>query len=165
MKELAAAIFPRAPWAKLCRRPAASRRPFAFRLLPTAGYCFPEPPGPGTKGALRRELAGKVVTPSGPFRDGRTFSGKGVECHPWGWWSGWRWQEARDFESIGKAGMSRLTESEKLSEPEAADDPNEQLSFPPLGSALKVLMVWPRFPSSFWADCLPPTGKKESELD
>ncbi|HET7215398.1 MAG TPA: hypothetical protein VFL79_17545, partial [Terriglobia bacterium] len=22
--------------------------------------------------------------------------------------------------------------------------------FPPLGSALKVLLVWPRFPSSFW---------------
>lgn len=32
----------------------------------------------------------------------------------------------------------------------AADGPEEVSGFPPLGSALKVLMVWPRFPSSFW---------------
>src|SRR5215472_7173014 len=24
-------------------------------------------------------------------------------------------------------------------------------SFPPLGSAIKVLMIWPRFPASFWS--------------
>ncbi len=47
--------------------------------------------------------------------------------------------------------MSQLTDSQKRSAPEAADDPSELLSFPPLGSALKVLMVWPRFPSSFWS--------------
>jgi radical SAM superfamily enzyme YgiQ (UPF0313 family) len=33
---------------------------------------------------------------------------------------------------------------------EAADGPEEVPGFPPLGSALKVLLVWPRFPSSFW---------------
>ena len=30
-------------------------------------------------------------------------------------------------------------------------DPEEIRSFPPLGPAVKVLMVWPRFPSSFWS--------------
>jgi radical SAM superfamily enzyme YgiQ (UPF0313 family) len=29
-------------------------------------------------------------------------------------------------------------------------DPPPAVSFPPLGQNLKVLMVWPRFPSSFW---------------
>ncbi len=43
------------------------------------------------------------------------------------------------------------TDSEKRSAPEAGDDPGDPLSFPPLGPALKVLMVWPRFPSSFWS--------------
>ncbi|HET7212998.1 MAG TPA: radical SAM protein [Terriglobia bacterium] len=33
---------------------------------------------------------------------------------------------------------------------EAADGPEKSCGFPPLGSALKVLLVWPRFPSSFW---------------
>jgi radical SAM superfamily enzyme YgiQ (UPF0313 family) len=33
---------------------------------------------------------------------------------------------------------------------EAADGSEEVPGFPPLGSALKVLLVWPRFPSSFW---------------
>ena len=47
--------------------------------------------------------------------------------------------------------MSQLTDSEKRSAPEAADGPSEPPSFPPLGPALKVLMVWPRFPSSFWS--------------
>src|ERR1700688_1597601 len=30
-------------------------------------------------------------------------------------------------------------------------DPEELTSFPPLGPAIKVLMVWPRFPASFWS--------------
>src|SRR6266849_2828715 len=30
-------------------------------------------------------------------------------------------------------------------------DPEEIRSFPPLGPAIKVLMVWPRFPASFWS--------------
>ena len=30
-------------------------------------------------------------------------------------------------------------------------DPEEITSFPPLGPAIKVLMVWPRFPASFWS--------------
>jgi radical SAM superfamily enzyme YgiQ (UPF0313 family) len=47
--------------------------------------------------------------------------------------------------------MSQLTDSDKRSALQAADDPGEPLSFPPLGPALKVLMVWPRFPSSFWS--------------
>jgi len=33
---------------------------------------------------------------------------------------------------------------------ESADDQRTQPGFPPLGPALKVLLVWPRFPSSFW---------------
>ena len=44
-----------------------------------------------------------------------------------------------------------MTDSEKRSTPEPADDLSELRSFPPLGSALKVLLVWPRFPSSFWS--------------
>jgi radical SAM superfamily enzyme YgiQ (UPF0313 family) len=46
--------------------------------------------------------------------------------------------------------MSQLTPFEKRSAPKAADDPSEAPSFSPLGPALKVLLVWPRFPSSFW---------------
>ena len=30
-------------------------------------------------------------------------------------------------------------------------DPKDMSVFPPLGPAIKVLMVWPRFPSSFWS--------------
>jgi len=44
-----------------------------------------------------------------------------------------------------------VTDSEKRCASEAAGDRSERASFPPLGSALKVLMVWPRFPSSFWS--------------
>ena len=33
---------------------------------------------------------------------------------------------------------------------DAADGSEEVQGFPPLGSDLKVLSVWPRFPSSFW---------------
>jgi len=47
--------------------------------------------------------------------------------------------------------MFHLTDLQKRSVAEADDDPSELQSFPPLGSALKVLMVWPRFPSSFWS--------------
>jgi len=47
--------------------------------------------------------------------------------------------------------MSDLIDIQKRSALEADDDPSELQSFPPLGSALKVLMVWPRFPSSFWS--------------
>jgi len=47
--------------------------------------------------------------------------------------------------------MSQLTDFEKRSAREAGEDPSHLQSFPPLGPALKVLMVWPRFPSSFWS--------------
>ncbi len=47
--------------------------------------------------------------------------------------------------------MSQLTDFENRSAPAPADDPGELRSFPPLGSAIKVLMIWPRFPSSFWS--------------
>ena len=46
--------------------------------------------------------------------------------------------------------MSQLTDFQKQSEPRAADDASGRQSFPPLGSPLKVLMIWPRFPCSFW---------------
>jgi len=47
--------------------------------------------------------------------------------------------------------MSQLGDFQKQSPLEVADDPSELQNFPPFGSALKVLMVWPRFPSSFWS--------------
>ena len=43
--------------------------------------------------------------------------------------------------------MSHLTISQKRSFPGPVDDPG---SFAPLGSVIKVLMIWPRFPPSFW---------------
>src|SRR5262249_38597618 len=33
----------------------------------------------------------------------------------------------------------------------AGNDLGEPQTFPPLGPAIKVLMIWPRFPSSFWS--------------
>jgi radical SAM superfamily enzyme YgiQ (UPF0313 family) len=47
--------------------------------------------------------------------------------------------------------MSQLADSQKRLAPAGADDASELRGFPPLGSPLKVLMVWPRFPSSFWS--------------
>ncbi|HEV2177184.1 MAG TPA: radical SAM protein [Terriglobia bacterium] len=47
--------------------------------------------------------------------------------------------------------MSSLTDFEKRPSPGAGDDPSELQSFAPLGPALKVLMIWPRFSSSFWS--------------
>src|ERR1700687_1234063 len=46
--------------------------------------------------------------------------------------------------------MSHLTISQKRSFPAPVADPGELRSFPPLGSAIKVLMIWPSFPPSFW---------------
>src|ERR1700694_4606243 len=46
--------------------------------------------------------------------------------------------------------MSHLTISQKRSFPAPVDDPGELHSFLPLGSAIKVLMIWPSFPPSFW---------------
>src|SRR6266481_304710 len=43
--------------------------------------------------------------------------------------------------------MSHLTISQTRSFPAPIDDSG---SFPPLGTAIKVLMIWPRFPPSFW---------------
>jgi radical SAM superfamily enzyme YgiQ (UPF0313 family) len=50
----------------------------------------------------------------------------------------------------GKPYMSQLIGLQKQSTPDAADE-SELQSFRPLGPALKALMVWPRFPSSFWS--------------
>ena len=47
--------------------------------------------------------------------------------------------------------MPNLTDFEKRPARDVAKDPSDLQSFPPLGPALKVLMVWPRFPSSFWS--------------
>ena len=46
--------------------------------------------------------------------------------------------------------MSQITEFHQASAT-AAEDPSGLPSFPPLGPAPKVLMIWPRFPSSFWS--------------
>ena len=47
--------------------------------------------------------------------------------------------------------MSQLNESQKPANPAATEGASEPPHFAPLGSALKVLLVWPRFPSSFWS--------------
>jgi len=47
--------------------------------------------------------------------------------------------------------MSQLNEFEKIAKPAGADDASEPASFAPLGSELKVLLVWPRFAPSFWS--------------
>ena len=46
--------------------------------------------------------------------------------------------------------MPHLTISQRRLSPAPADDPGEPRDFPPLGPAIKVLMIWPKFPSSFW---------------
>jgi len=40
---------------------------------------------------------------------------------------------------------------EKQFRGKAGDHPGEEQSFPPLGPVPKVLMIWPRFPPSFWS--------------
>ena len=55
------------------------------------------------------------------------------------------------MDSQGKDTMSQLTDFEKRSAHEANEGRSEPQTFPPLNAALKVLMVWPRFPSSFWS--------------
>src|SRR5579871_1923696 len=47
--------------------------------------------------------------------------------------------------------MPQLTESCKPFEPEIAAGPVSTPGYPPLGRSLKVLLVWPRFPPSFWS--------------
>ena len=47
--------------------------------------------------------------------------------------------------------MTPLSNSQSSPGLVSASDRDEPLAFPPLGSALKVLMIWPRFPSSFWS--------------
>ncbi len=46
--------------------------------------------------------------------------------------------------------MPKSTEFHRSSVSGTSDDPGEAPGFRPLGPALKVLLVWPRFPSSFW---------------
>jgi len=45
----------------------------------------------------------------------------------------------------------QLTAFQNASAPPPAFEPGESQNYPPLGPAIKVLMVWPRFPSSFWS--------------
>ena len=47
--------------------------------------------------------------------------------------------------------VSQLTEFPKPANTAATDEASGLASFAPLGTALKVLLVWPRFPSSFWS--------------
>ena len=47
--------------------------------------------------------------------------------------------------------MFQLTNLQKRFSPPPAEDPGELSSFPPLGSAIKVLMIWPKIPPSFWS--------------
>ncbi len=46
--------------------------------------------------------------------------------------------------------MLKSTEFHRSSVSGTSDDPGGAPGFRPLGPALKVLLVWPRFPSSFW---------------
>ena len=43
-----------------------------------------------------------------------------------------------------------MTRSNPTQSPTVDNDPGEPQIFPPLGPAIKVLMIWPRFPPSFW---------------
>jgi len=47
--------------------------------------------------------------------------------------------------------VSQWAEYQKLVKPVATAETSGERSFVPLGSELKVLLVWPRFPSSFWS--------------
>jgi radical SAM superfamily enzyme YgiQ (UPF0313 family) len=46
--------------------------------------------------------------------------------------------------------MSPLTDVQKQSPFSSLEDCSDRRGFPALGSAIKVLMIWPRIPSSFW---------------
>jgi radical SAM superfamily enzyme YgiQ (UPF0313 family) len=52
--------------------------------------------------------------------------------------------------SAGEDAMIKSTEVHGSPDFEVAGGSEEVPSFPPLGSPPKVLLVWPRFPSSFW---------------
>src|SRR5215831_17516691 len=47
--------------------------------------------------------------------------------------------------------MVQITGVNKLANPFPASGNCTPRSFPPLGSAPRVLMIWPRFPASFWS--------------
>ena len=47
--------------------------------------------------------------------------------------------------------MSQLNESQKSAHPATTEEASGRPHLAPLGSALNVLLVWPRFPSSFWS--------------
>ncbi len=47
--------------------------------------------------------------------------------------------------------MFQLNESQKPANPAATEGASGRPPFAPLGSALNVLLIWPRFPSSFWS--------------
>jgi len=47
--------------------------------------------------------------------------------------------------------MSQMAGFQKPPLPAPTDDRGDPHSFPPLGEAIKVLMIWPRFPPSFWS--------------
>src|SRR3979411_2718739 len=47
--------------------------------------------------------------------------------------------------------MSESTNLHELARGPAADHAHDKNILPPLDSAINVLMVWPRFPSSFWS--------------
>ena len=44
----------------------------------------------------------------------------------------------------------RIADFQKPPAPALTNDRGDPHSFPPLGTAIKVLMIWPRFPPSFW---------------
>jgi len=47
--------------------------------------------------------------------------------------------------------MSQMTDRQKPSAPALTNDRGDPHTFPPLGAAVKVLMIWPRFAPSFWS--------------
>jgi len=47
--------------------------------------------------------------------------------------------------------VSQLNESQKSAHPATTEEASGRPHLAPLGSALNVLLVWPRFPSSFWS--------------
>jgi len=47
--------------------------------------------------------------------------------------------------------MFQTTDFQKPPTPALTEDRGDPHSLPPLGAAIKVLMIWPRFPPSFWS--------------
>jgi len=58
---------------------------------------------------------------------------------------------ARAGLNLSEVDVSQLNESQEPADPAPTEGASAPPHFAPLGSVLNVLLVWPRFPSSFWS--------------